>query len=32
MVYTCSCFPCRLAGLAVVMKTCCPATCLCWEM
>ena len=32
MEYTCSCFPYRLAGLAVVVNTCCPAACLCWEI
>ena len=31
MEYTCSCLPCRLAGQAVGVKTCCPAACLCWE-
>ena len=32
MVYTCCCFPCRLAGSAEVVNTCCAAVCFCWEM
>ena len=31
VVYTCSWFPSRLAGLVVVVNTSGPAACLCWE-